>query len=281
MIILLAFVALAHGRELTLSVNHTRDTQYSMDELLDKLVDKLAIRIPHTSHLKIPHMSLRPARTPPSSLSSYLLQFRRAETLLPTSLLPQQLPAYMRGHHMKVAAMADADPTNSSKAAAVDLDAPMIDDGGLAAEFAKRLEQEGGSTGLNLKIGVSNAKDAVTLKSRQAQRAVSEKVVNPVDQAVAPAKQGFGKWWASLDQNQQTIAKVVGGVIVAKTLVDAIAGAINPPENRPIRRAQSYEEFAAERFPNQNQNNNAFPQDFEEYRRKNSQFDQNSGSFSR
>jgi len=158
---------------------------------------------------------------------------------------PHSDPAVKRGRQMRTAAVAgpedDPKPNASQE---VDMDAPMLDDGGLAAAFRKRLDQEGGAEMLKLKTGLSDVGDAAKERVKPIQQKVS--------QQAGQAQQPVAKWWNGLDNTQQTIAKVIGGILALRILLGVV------PQGEPPRMERKFEEYAAENFPNRNENRGVF-----------------------
>eukprot|EP00746_Dinoflagellata_sp_MGD_P127629 gnl/MRDRNA2_/MRDRNA2_62155_c0_seq1.p1 gnl/MRDRNA2_/MRDRNA2_62155_c0~~gnl/MRDRNA2_/MRDRNA2_62155_c0_seq1.p1 ORF type:complete len:316 (+),score=58.12 gnl/MRDRNA2_/MRDRNA2_62155_c0_seq1:66-1013(+) len=298
LIILFAFLALAQVRAKELAVYHSDNVEppagRKIADKASKMFDR-AVKVPplqydldnvtlmKPSHLAMPRRTMLKPLPPPTAsilhrssiLPSHSLSWPAAVDLVTpwAGHRPQFNRVVSRSRHMQVAATAyseDNSPSNSSKAAEeIDLDAPMIDDGGLAAAFKKRLDQEGGAEMLKLKTGVADVRDAATSSARKAQRVVTEKVVNPADRAVEPAKNFLGNWWGRLDNNQRTIAKVIGGIIAFRLVLDAVGGSMNTqPQNTYTNRPRSFEEYTA-----QNPNPyaglyNQGPGSFEEYKQK-------------
>lgn len=274
----LAFVPQAHSITKELAANYRSDANRHSLKMFNRAVEALHLHhadLESTALLKPGHLAMSHhvnLKSIPTSTSSLLN---------PSSILrPRSLPhlrsvasrspwaghpphfrrVTMRDRHVHVAATAFPEaekPSNSTKAE-VDLDAPMIDDGGLAAAFRKRVEQEGGAEMLNLKIAASDAQDAATAQARKAQRAVSEKVMNPADRAIAPAKSFLSDWWRKLDSNQKTIAKVIGGFLTINFVLQIVGGSMSsqPQISRPP--PPTFEEYANKYAPNREQNYQIF-----------------------
>ena len=93
------------------------------------------------------------------------------------------------------------------------LDATGADDG-LAAEFAKRLEQEGGATTFKIKSSANAAKEGVAEGASKA-KAVGEDALDAV-----------GSVASGLTEQQKNIAKIVFGLIAFQILIGVISSAM-------------------------------------------------------